>query len=111
MTNRCLIEALGSGNAFITLGKDNEMCPQLFFTNVPYNCSDRELKEWIEARGIDAVAIRMIRDLVSGVSQAFAYASLKDEGQIDSAVSALNGKRMRNQIITVSQVPSRNAVA
>jgi len=87
------------------------MCPQLFFTNVPYNCSDRELKEWIEARGIDAVAIRMIRDLVSGVSPAFAYASLKDEGQIDSAVSALNGKRMRNQIITVSQVPSRDAVA
>ena len=87
------------------------MCPQLFFTNVPYNCSDRELKEWIEARGIAAVAIRMIRDLVSGVSPAFAYASLKDEGQIDSAVSALNGKRMRNQIITVSQVPSRNAVA
>jgi len=87
------------------------MCPQLFFTNVPYNCSDRELKEWIEARGIDAVAIRMIRDLVSGVSPAFAYASLKDEGQIDSAVSALNGKRMRNQIITVSQVPSQDAVA
>jgi len=87
------------------------MCPQLFFTNVPYNCSDRELKEWIEARGVDAVAIRIIRDLVSGVSPAFAYASLKDERQIDSAVSILNGTRMRNQIITVSQVPSRDAVA
>ena len=87
------------------------MCPQLFFTNVPYNCSDRELKEWIEARGVDAVAIRIIRDLVSGVSPAFAYASLKDERQIDSAVSVLNGTRMRNQIITVSQVPSRDAVA
>ena len=87
------------------------MCPQLFFTNVPYNCSDSELKEWIEARGIDAAAIRIIRDLVSGVSPAFAYASLKDEGQIDSAVSVLNGKRMRNQIITVSQVPSRATVA
>ena len=87
------------------------MCPQLFFTNVPYNCSDRELKEWIEARGVDAVAIRIIRDLVSGASPAFAYASLKDERQIDSAVSILNGTRMRNQIITVSQVPCRNAVA
>ena len=87
------------------------MCPQLFFTNVPYNCSDRELKEWIEARGVDAVAIRIIRDLVSGVSPAFAYASLKDERQIDSAVSVLNGTRMRNQIITVSQAPSRDAVA
>jgi len=87
------------------------MCPQLFFTNVPYNCSDRELKEWIESRGIDAVAIRIIRDLVSGASPAFAYASLKDERQIDSAVSILNGTRMRNQIITVSQVPSRDAVA
>ena len=87
------------------------MSPQLFFTNVPYNCSDRELQEWIESCGIDAVAIRIIRDLVSGVSPAFAYASMKDDAQIDEAVSALNGKRMRNQIITVSRAPSRHAVA
>jgi RNA recognition motif-containing protein len=87
------------------------MSPQLFFTNVPYNCSDRELKEWIESCGIDAVAIRIIRDLVSGVSPAFAYAAMKDDAQIDEAVSALNGKRMRNQIITVSRAPSRHAVA
>jgi RNA recognition motif-containing protein len=93
------------------LERTNEMCPQLFFTNVPYNCSDRELKEWIESRGIDAVAVRIIRDLVSGVSPAFAYASLKDEAQIDVAISALNGKKMRNQIIAVSQAPSRDAVA
>jgi len=94
-----------------TMERTADMCPQLFFTNVPYDCSDRELKQWIECRGIDIVAIRIIRDLVSGVSPAFAYASLKDEAQIDQAVSALNGKRMRNQMITVSQAPSRDAVA
>jgi hypothetical protein len=48
------------------------MAALLFFINVPYNCSDRELHEWIESRGIEVVSIRMIRDLVAGVSPAFA---------------------------------------
>ena len=39
------------------------MVSQLFFTNLPYNCSDRELKEWIESRGIETRAIRIIRDV------------------------------------------------
>jgi RNA recognition motif. (a.k.a. RRM, RBD, or RNP domain) len=55
-----------------------EMASPLFFTNLPYNCSDRELKEWMESRGIESGSIRIIRDLVAGVSPAFAYADLKD---------------------------------
>jgi len=87
------------------------MSAQLFFVNVPYNCSERELKDWIESRGIETESIRIIRDLVSGVSPAFAYAALKDDAEIERAVSALNGKKMRNQIITASQAAPRRAIA
>jgi len=83
---------------------------QLFFINVPYNCTARELKEWMESRGIETVAIRIIYDLVSGVSPAFAYASLKDESQTERAVAALNGKRMRNQVITVRRAAPRDTI-
>jgi len=84
------------------------MSIELFFINVPYNCSDCELKEWIESRGIETLAIRIIPDLVSGASPSFAYASLKNEAQIEEAVSALNGQKMRNQIITVRQAATRD---
>ena len=79
----------------------------LFFVNIPYNCSDRELREWIESRGIETESIRIIRDLVAGVSPSFAYADLKDHTRLEEAVSILNGKRMRNQAIMVKQAPAR----
>lgn len=72
-----------------------EMARQLFFMNLPYNCSDRELKEWIESRGFKTGSIRIIRDLVAGVSPAFGYAVLIDDAQIGEAVIALDGKKMR----------------
>ncbi len=61
------------------------------------------MKEWIESRGIETESIRIIRDLVAGVSPAFAYADLRDHTRLEEAVSALNGKKMRNQTIMVKQ--------
>ena len=84
------------------------MVSQLFFTNLPYNCSDRELKEWIESRGIETRAIRIIRDVVSGASPAFAYADLKDDTQLSEAISMLDGKKMRNQTISATKAALRN---
>jgi RNA recognition motif-containing protein len=76
---------------------------KLFLVNIPYNCSDRELQEWVESRGIETRSIRIVRDLVAGVSPAFGYVELKDEGQILEAISVLNGKRLRNQTILVKE--------
>ena len=87
------------------------MRTQLFFTNIPYNCSDHELREWIESRGIQAESVHIIRDLVSGGSPAFAYAALKDHTQVGEAVSVLNGKKMRMNTITVEPGYYRQACA
>jgi len=84
------------------------MTLQLFFTNLPYNCSDRELKEWIESQGIETRAIRIIHDVVSGASPAFAYADLKDDTQLPAAISMLDGRKMGNQTISVTKAALRN---
>ena len=83
------------------------MSSELFFANIPYNCSDREFKDWIESRGIETTSIRVIRDLVSQVSPAFGYAVLKDHTLVAEAASILNGKKLRNQIVTVKPVVAR----
>lgn len=74
---------------------------KLFFVNIPYNCSDLELQQWVESRGIPTRSIRIVRDLVAGVSPAFGYVELKDSGMMREAIGVLNGKKMRNQIILV----------
>jgi len=78
--------------------------PRLFFVNIPYNCSDREVQDWVESRGVETRSIRIIRDLVSGVSPAFGYVELKDETTIKEAISILNGKKMRSHTISVKEV-------
>jgi len=81
------------------------MMSKLFFTNIPYNCSDHELQEWVESRGIRTQSIRLVRDLVAGVSPAFGYVELKDDGQIHEAIGILNGKKMRTHTLLVKEAP------
>jgi RNA recognition motif-containing protein len=76
---------------------------KLLFVNIPYNCTDRELQEFVEARGIPTRSIRIVRDLVAGVSPAFGYVELKDETRIKEAISILSGKKMRTRTITVEE--------
>jgi RNA recognition motif-containing protein len=83
------------------------MISQLLLMNLPYNCSDRELQEWIESHDIEIESVRIIRDLVSGVSPAFGYVTLKDHTHLDVAISLLNGKKLRTQTVTVKPASIR----
>jgi RNA recognition motif-containing protein len=84
---------------------------KLFFVNIPYNCSDRELQEWVESRGIETRSIRIVRDLVAGVSPAFGYVELKDDARMQEAIITLNGKKMRNQTILVKEAQAQSTGA
>jgi RNA recognition motif-containing protein len=84
---------------------------RLFLINIPYNCSDRELQDWVESRGIQTRSIRIVRDLVSGVSPAFGYVELKDSSELKEAIVILNGKKMRNQTVTVKEAQTSVAYA
>jgi RNA recognition motif-containing protein len=75
----------------------------LFMMNVPYNCTESELKDWVEVTGIEVKAVRLIRDLVAGVSPAFAYVEIGDTRGISEAVDKLNGQIIRDRVILVSQ--------
>ncbi len=77
----------------------------LLLANLPYNATDRELREWIESRGIETRSIRIIRDVVAGVSPAFGRVELKDSIGIKEVISILDGKRMRNQIVLAKENP------
>ena len=77
---------------------------KLLFINIPYNCSDNELQEWVESRGIETESIRIVRDLVAGVSPAFGYVELKDPSLVRDAVAVLNCRKMRNQTVSVKEV-------
>src|SRR5215471_10030858 len=75
----------------------------LFLVNVPHNCSDTELVEWIESSGITVKKVRVIRDLVAGVSPSFAYVDIEENIAVADAVRTLNGQHIRERSILVSE--------
>jgi RNA recognition motif-containing protein len=74
----------------------------LFMSNVPHNCSDEELVGWVESSGIAVKKVRVIRDLVAGVSPSFAYVDITEMAVAD-AIQKLNGLRIRERVIMVSE--------
>jgi RNA recognition motif-containing protein len=82
----------------------------IFLVNVPHNCSDAELAEWVESSDIPVKNVRMIRDMVAGVSPSFAYVEIGEKGQVADAVRKLNGRNIRGRTIVVSAArPGANA--
>jgi len=75
----------------------------LFLVNVPHNCSDAELIEWVESSGITVKKVRVIRDLVAGVSPSFAYVDIEENIKVADAVQTLDGQRIRERRILVSE--------
>ena len=75
----------------------------LFMMNVPHNCGDGELAQWVQASGIEVTKVRLIRDLVAGVSPSFAYVEISGSVPVADAVQRLNGHNIRERVITVSE--------
>ena len=75
----------------------------LFLVNVPHNCNENELTRWVESSGIVVKKVRVIRDLVAGVSPSFAYVDIEEKIPIADAVEKLNGQNIRERTILVSE--------
>src|SRR5712671_6288674 len=77
---------------------------EIFFSNLPHNCTGVELRDWVESHGIKTIATRIILDLVAGVAPAFGYVELVHGSRIKSAVEALNGKHLRHHKVIAKPV-------
>jgi RNA recognition motif-containing protein len=75
----------------------------LFMMNVPHNCSDDELAGWVQSSGIEVRKVRLIRDLVAGVSPCFAYVEISEKVPVADAVHMLNGHNIRERVVVVSE--------
>ena len=75
--------------------------PDLFLRNIPWDCQDAELLNWIEQHGFDVDSLRVVRDMVAGVSPAFGYVSLSDAADEIDAISVLDGQHLKGRRLEV----------
>ena len=83
---------------------------KLFLGNIPYSCSETDVRTWMEAEGFATTAVELIHDRATGQFRGFGFATLLDDSQATLAVESLNRKRMFGRVITVNRaVPLDNA--
>ena len=75
--------------------------PRLFLSNIPCDCADGELRDWLEANGFFVDSLRVIRDVVAGVSPAFGYASVRGAEDPIDAIRILDGQHLRGRRLQV----------
>jgi len=76
---------------------------RLFVGNLPHAASDADLQQWVESNGYVVESVQIIHDRLTGASRGFGFVSIKEEAPIETAISTLNGKKMRGRILTVNQ--------
>jgi RNA recognition motif-containing protein len=76
----------------------------LLFSNLPYNCSESELRNSIEARGVPLSSVRVIRDSATGESPAFGDVELQGDASESHALVCLAGMQIRNRMVRVREV-------
>jgi len=77
---------------------------EIFLTNLPHDCSDRELREWVESRGIEVRSTRIILDLETGVSPAFGYVEIENAEFVKVGAASLNGRKLRTNTVMAKPV-------
>ena len=76
---------------------------ELFLSNIPFDCQESELQLWVESHGFRVRSVRLIRDLVAGVSPAFAYVTLNETARYLEAIHALNAQPLRGSVVHVKE--------
>jgi len=89
--------------AITTAMQRKVVMPKLFIGNIPHASSDVELQQWVESRGFHVEAAQVIYDRVTGKSRGFGFVTLRDEINLQSAISVLNGRRMNGRVLTVNE--------
>jgi RNA recognition motif-containing protein len=74
---------------------------RLFLSNIPHDCGDGELRRWLEEQGFAVDSVRVVRDLVSGVSPAFGYVSLRPWTDDLDPIKLLDGQHLKGRRLQV----------
>ena len=75
---------------------------KLFVGNIPHNTTEAELRTLFEPHGgVEQVSIVTDRD--TGRSRGFAFVEMRDSGEAEKAIVALNGKELGGRALNVNE--------
>ncbi len=79
----------------------------IYIGNLSFNVTEEELGKLFSERG-KVSSVDIIRDKFTGKSRGFAFVEMPDQTEAESAIQALNGKKVKDRNIKVNQARSKS---
>ncbi len=74
----------------------------IYVGNLAYNVTEDELRAFFSAFG-EVSAVNIVKEHSSGQSKGFGFVEMPNNSEADKAMKALNGTRLKDQLIKLSQ--------
>ena len=107
-TSLCL--RFGNNAAQQVFGATIETMATLFITNLPQDCSDTELQQWLETRGLQAEWLKVVHDWIQDSQSAFAYVIIEETPKVQQQMRLIDGDTLNGRIISVRKTPFQACV-
>lgn len=86
-------------------GEGNELGKKLYVGNIPFSCTEEELREMFERHGA-VESVNVITDRETGRARGFAFVEM-DAASADAAMQALDGQDMGGRTLRVNEAHDR----
>jgi cold-inducible RNA-binding protein len=75
---------------------------KLFVGNLPHSTTEAELRTLFEPHGV-LEQVSIVTDRDTGRSRGFAFVEMKDSGEAEKAIAALNGKELGGRALNINE--------
>jgi len=79
---------------------------KLYVGNLSFETTENDLQDLFEQHG-QVGEVSLMMDRMTGKSRGFAFVTMNDKVQAESAMSALNGKEVSGRTLTVNEARAR----
>lgn len=76
---------------------------KLYVGNLSFQATEEELRNEFENAGIETESVTVVRDRDSGQSRGFGFAEIRQDGDVERAITSLNGRDIMGRAIVVNE--------
>lgn len=76
---------------------------KLYVGNLPFTATEEELRAEFANAGIKTDSVTVVRDRDSGQPRGFGFVEISQDGDMEKAITALNGKDLGGRAIVVNE--------
>jgi RNA recognition motif-containing protein len=80
---------------------------RLYIGNIPYTCTEDDLRAFFEQSGLQVANVTLIRDRTTGNPKGFGFVETNSDEEAQAAIEKLNGQNFmgRNLVINEARPP------